>query len=287
MAIGTVVKVVVTDDLLASWPRPLAFVLSGGGSYGATHVGMLLALAERSISPDLVVGTSIGALNGAVVAADPAGAPAELARIWTSLTPSTLFGTSRLRAAGALLRFRKSLCPPEGLAAIIEARLGVDTFEELAVPMAVVATDAAAGEARLLTTGRLTPALLASAAIPGVFPPVEIDGVIYVDGGVAANVPVRQAIAFGAKSAIVLNANPATLTGKVPTSMFGAILHASAVMLRSQRADDVSDLRDEYPILTLPQATPSTLKSFDFRSTGALIEAARDRARARLANGAD
>ncbi|MEM7275893.1 MAG: patatin-like phospholipase family protein, partial [Actinomycetota bacterium] len=155
----------------------------------------------------------------------------------------------------------------------------VELIEDLAIPTAVVVTDALVGVPKILTQGAIGPALQASAAIPGVFPPVKIEACLYVDGGVTANVPVRQAIAFGARSLIVCNANPSSMPGTLPDSVIGAFVHASQIMLRNQRADATEDLVGRYPILNLPQATPASQSSFDFANSAQLMEIGYDTSR--------
>ena len=228
---------------LVNWPRPLAFVFSGGGAYGATQVGMLRALEEAGIRPDLIVGTSVGALNGVRYAVDPANSIGAMTDLWGSMSGSGVFGgSSKFRTALTALRHgvnrnAAGLCSPEPLRKLIGSSVDAERMEDLLIPTAAVATDALVGQAKLLTQGPLGPILEASAAIPGLFPPVKIDGCFYVDGGVAANVPVRQAIAFGAKSVVVLNANPATMPGTLPHSVIGSVVHASMIMLRNQQAN--------------------------------------------------
>ena len=264
---------------LSNWPRPLAFVFSGGAAFGATQVGMLRALNEAGIVPDLIVGTSVGALNGVRYAADPAGAIGALTDLWGSLSGTGVFG-GKSRAGTILSAVRNGLnrnaaglCSPEPLRKLIDANISVERIEQLTIPTAVVATDALVGQPKLLTQGDIAPALQATAAIPGVFPPVKIEGCFYLDGGVTANVPVRQAFAFGAKSVVVLDANPATMPGTLPHSVLGTVMHASMIMLRNQRADAVDDLIGRHPILHLPQVTPTTQSSFDFDNSFDLIAA--------------
>ncbi|MEM7323331.1 MAG: patatin-like phospholipase family protein [Actinomycetota bacterium] len=267
-----------TQSPLQHWPRPLTFVLSGGGAYGATQVGMIRALRQAGIDPDMVVGTSVGALNGTLLAANPILAVDRLTKIWNSLTESGVFGgRSRFGAALSAIRnglkvHNPGLVSPEALQRLIDTHLPVSAIEELSVPTGIVVTDALVGTPKVLSRGPISPALRASAAIPGVFPPVGIDGCFYVDGGVSANVPIRQAVAFGAKSIVVLDANPGSMPGTLPDSVIGSIVHASAIMLRNQRADAVEDLVGKYPILKLPPSTPPTKNSFDFEDSEALIE---------------
>ncbi|MGH1492172.1 MAG: patatin-like phospholipase family protein [Acidimicrobiales bacterium] len=264
---------------VANWPRPLAFVFSGGGAYGATQVGMIRALVQAGITPDMVVGTSVGALNGAMFAAEPILAVDRLTEVWTSMNAHGVFGgRSKFGAVlsamrNGMMRNSPGLVSPAALQSLIESKLPAENIEQLHIKTAVVATDAQVGQPKLLTRGPIAPALLASAAIPGVFPPVKIDGCFYVDGGVSANVPIRQAVAFGAKSIVVLDANPATMPGTVAQSTVGSVLQASMIMLRNQRADAVDDLVGRHPILHLPQSTPASQSSFDFEDSAALIEA--------------
>lgn len=273
-----------TPAPLADWPRPLAFALSGGGAFGAAQAGMIRALAEAGVVPDLVVGASVGSLNGAVLAAHPGDAADRLVDVWRRIDRRTLFGGGPLRAAATLVRTRASLCRPDLLAGLIEEHVDHETFDGLALPFAAVATDLLSGEPELLTTGPLRPALLASSAIPGVFPRVEIGGRHYVDGGVSANVPIRQTIAFGAASVLVLDANPAQRAVRPPERLLPSLLHTVAVMLRSQRAHAVDEIAHRYRVELLPQVTPPGMSSFDFGRTDELVETAYHQTTAFLAS---
>ncbi len=262
----------------AHWPRPLTFVLSGGGSYGAVQVGMIRALVESGVKPDMVVGSSIGALNGAALADDPDSSADRLMKIWERVDRRTLYGAdSRLRAAWEVAREGltgqgTALCSPAPLTRLIESAISVDRIEELSTTMVVVATDLLVGRPKLLRQGPLAQALQASGATPGLFPPVQIEGVIYVDGSVSAHVPVRQALAAGARSIIVLDAGPAHMPGFLPRSPWEALHQASQIMLRNQHADAEEDLANRHPIMRLPRPTPPSLSSFDFGQTRELIE---------------
>jgi NTE family protein len=248
---------------------------------------MLRALAEAGVVPDLVVGASVGALNGVVVAAHPGDAADRLEGVWRRIDRRTIFGGGAMRAVATLVRSRASLCRPDLLAGLIEEHLDHETFDRLTLPFAAVATDLFTGEPELLSTGAIRPALLASAAIPGVFPRVAIDGRHYIDGGVSANVPIRQAIAFGAASVLVLDANPAHTTDRPPERLVPSLLHTVSVMLRSQRAHAVDELAHRYRVVGLPQVTPADMGSFDFRRSAELIEAAHHKTTAFLASWSD
>ena len=230
---------------------------------------MLRALAERAIKPDLIIGTSVGALNGAAIAASGPEAIDQLDEMWRGLTRRTLFGPMR-EAAASLARTRR-VTRGKQLGRLIHQQLSVSSFEELATPLGVVVTDALTGAPHLVSSGPLRSALLASAAVPGLFPPVVIDGRDYIDGGVAANVPIRQAVAFGARSVLVLDASPSTPASALPRSLVGSLLLSSSLMLRNQKAAAVEHLGDGYQLATIPSATPPDLGSFDFSRTDELI----------------
>lgn len=265
---------------LAQWPRPLAFVLSGGGAYGATQVGMIQALRAVGVTPDLIVGSSVGALNGTLLAADSAGAVQRLTDVWTTMHGRGVFGRgSRLGAVVAAVRHRRtsarpSLVSPEPLKRLVSSHLPMASIEQLPIRTGIVVTDIETASPTILTEGPLAAALQASAAIPGVFPPVTIDGREVIDGGVSANVPVRQAIALGARSVVVLDAMPGQLPATAPRSIIGSVMVASAIMLRNQQAGSIDELGPDFPILRLPRTTPATKSSFDFSNSAALIDAA-------------
>ncbi|MFV0523469.1 MAG: patatin-like phospholipase family protein [Acidimicrobiales bacterium] len=252
-------------------PRPLAFVLSGGGAWGAAQVGMIRALTERGVRPDLVVGSSVGALNGSMVAADPERAADRLTEIWSDLGWLRLCGNgSRLRGVWNVVRTRRSLVHPSGFRAAIGAWLPVTTFAQLAVPLGVVVTDAATGRPEVVTDGALGPALAASAAIPGVFPPVALADQLFIDGGISANLPMREAVAAGARGLIILDAVPAA--PRPPIGPVTAVFNATAVSIVNQRSSELPDGPDRAEVLRLPGVTPATLSSFDYSRTEALID---------------
>jgi NTE family protein len=157
------------------------------------------------------------------------------------------------------------------LEALIDRELDVGTFEDRPLAFAAVATDAVTGEPELLSSGPLKPALLASSAVPGLFPRVEINGRPYVDGGISAHVPIRQAIAFGARSVVALDASP-MISQQIPTTIVSGLLHSISLIVRNQRAHAVDELASRYPIATVPSATPPDLGSFNFSRTDELVE---------------
>ncbi|WP_019869291.1 patatin-like phospholipase family protein [Salinispora oceanensis] len=184
---------------------PVAFVLGGGGILGAVEVGMLRALFRADIQPDLVFGTSIGAVNGVLVAADPSTTVTDrLVRLWASPEASEVYGDS---VARQLRRFaaRTHLHSPRPLRKLLERELGADTtFADLRVPFRCCAANIERAAEHWFDTGPVVPAVLASASVPGLLPPAQIDGEHYIDGGVVNSIPIGEAVAAGATQIFVL-----------------------------------------------------------------------------------
>ncbi len=271
------------DRSLWSLPRPVAFVLSGGGSLGAMQVGMLEALAERSIIPDLVVGTSIGAVNGAVVASDPRGAAHRLSHLWLRFDSTRVFPHNVLRQLGTLRRQHTHLFEGAGLVSVLmETLAGGATFDTLAIPLHVVTTDVATGVAKVITSGPLIPALTASAAIPGIFPAVAHEGSLLYDGGLVANVPIQQAVDAGARSLVILDCTYPGHAPIRPSTLMETMLFSATVVLRQQTAAALAAVPADVPVLSLPGPKPRAVSPLSFAHTAALIEAAYDAARAFL-----
>src|SRR5215213_9792981 len=183
-----------------------AFVLGGGGVLGAAEVGMLEALFEHGVRPDLIVGTSVGAINGAFVAADPVPATVgRLRTVWEELASEGILTGSVLARVSTLVRTRTHLHPREPLRDLLTGHLPVRTFAELEVPFQCVAASIERAAEHWFTAGPLIPAVLASSAVPGLLPPVELDGEHYLDGGLVHSIPVGRAVALGAETIYVLH----------------------------------------------------------------------------------
>lgn len=269
MTVGRPARQVASGSL--ELPRPVAFVLSGGASSGALHVGMLRAVEAYGLQPDLVVGTSVGALHGAVVAGQVEGAGTRLDDIWRRLERSDIFPTPGLRQLSALLRSGRHLVSPQALAALVREHKPGDRLEHLAVPLGVVVTDAATGRARTLTAGPIEPALMASTAIPGVFPRVRIGGRWYLDGGVAANVPMRQAVELGAASLVLFDATATREGREPPTNIAQTFVQLAGMVLRRQLERDLRELPPSLPVVHLRTERALEVSPFDFGRTGDLI----------------
>jgi NTE family protein len=248
-----------------------AFVLAGGGSLGAAQVGMLRALTESGIGADLVVGTSVGAINAAYFAGDPTpGGVARLEAIWRSLRRADILPLG-WRGLFGLLRRRTHLLPSDGLRRLLDSHLPYRNLEDAALPVHVVATDILSGEAVLLSRGSATQAVLASSAIPAAFAPVEIDGRLLCDGAIASNTPVRAAVACGAGRLIVLPTGPAPRLRCPPTGAIASAFHAITLLTTRQLAAELNELGASAECHVLP-AEGALGSPFDFSRTSELIE---------------
>ncbi len=263
----------------------MAFVLGGGGSLGAVQVGMLEALTERGVRPDLVIGTSVGSLNGAVIALNPTGAANRLSHAWARITRNQVFPGGLLAQARTLQRSKTHLFPNTGLARVIADFIGTtSTFENLSLPFAAVTMDVATASPYVISEGLLLPALLASAAIPGIFPPVDHDGRRLYDGGVVANVPLQQALALGAQSLVVLDCTFPGHALPPPESLAETVLFTAMVTMRSQSMLTAPVVAAHIPVVYLPGPTACRCSPFKFASTALLIEEAYEAAISFLRN---
>ncbi|WBB62476.1 patatin-like phospholipase family protein [Streptomyces sp. WMMC500] len=255
---------------LGALPRPVAAVMSAGGALGAAHVGLGHALEQRGFLPDMVVGTSVGALNGSIVAAHPGTAAPWLDQVWTRLNRREVFP---LRSRSA----RAAVFADRGLRRLI-AQAGLPSrIEELAIPFTAVATDLATGAPVPLDHGDLESALLASAAIPGMLPPVERGGRRFVDGGVVAYVPVLAALKAGAASIVVVAAGPESspLRPVEPPRRAGAVAtRAGLLLLRHQIERDLQDVARQVPTVVLPTGIETWPAPWDFGKSPRLITTA-------------
>lgn len=214
----------------------IAFVFSGGGPLGALQVGALKALVERAVLPELVVGTSVGALNAAFLAFAPTQrGVADLEEIWRGMKDEDLFPGGRFGATWARFLVRGNrVFENSGMRHLVETRLGSATFEDAEIPLGVVATDLDTGAEKVFTTGPLLEPLLASTAMPGIYPPVVIDGRSFIDGGVANNVPIVPAISLGAKTVYVLDSTAHANQKRPLLRPMDYLLHAFS-LARAQR----------------------------------------------------
>ncbi|MFF3142445.1 patatin-like phospholipase family protein [Streptomyces sp. NPDC057927] len=251
-------------------PRPVAVVVGAGGVLGAAHVGVGYALEQRGFVPDMIIGTSVGALIGAIGAAHPDGAAPWLDHVWTQLRRREVYPLGYLSS-------RASLFTDRGLRRLI-ARAGLPSrIEQLSVPFTAVAMDLGSGAPALLNHGDLESALLASAAIPGILPPVDREGRTLVDGGVIAYVPVLAALQAGAASMVVLSTGPESspLSPTIPRRRASAIAaRAGLLLMHHQIERDLHEVSQHIPTVVLPTGIEVWPAPWDFGHSQRLISTA-------------
>ncbi len=259
--------------------------MAGGGSIGAVQVGMLRELVAQGLKPDLVVGSSVGAINGAYFAGAPSAEGVRaLEAIWRGLQRRQVFPVSVRSLGGALLR-RGAPVDPAGLRRLLEAHLPYRSLEHAQLPLHVVATDLLEGALTRLSSGPAVDAVLASCAIPGAFPPVCIGSRALVDGAVASNTPIRVAIELGAQRVIVLPSGYACALDGPPRGAVATALHAITLLIAHQLVRDLEECAGKVELVTVPPLCPLAVSPYDFSRAGELIERAAEQTRLWLERG--
>jgi predicted acylesterase/phospholipase RssA len=238
-----------------------AFVLGGGGILGSAEVGMLRALLERDIVPDLVVGSSVGALNGAFIAADPSTSSVDrMVDLWTGLSERGVFGESVFGQISTLARHGTHLHTNDGLRRVLDEGLGKIAFADLAVRFQCVAACIERAATQWFTSGSLTDAVLASCAVPGLLPAVEIDGEHFLDGGLVRSVPIGRAAELGAQRIFVLHVGrleqPLRPANPPLAGCAGRIRDRTPAPVRRGICQSARDRRGPCPAERLPGAHP-------------------------------
>jgi NTE family protein len=262
-----------------------AIVLSGGASLGAVQVGMLRALVERGISPDLFVGTSAGALNAAYVAGHGMSTSAvdSLAEVWAGLRARSLFPIDPARAMGALVGRSSALCSDRGLRRLLDEHLVFERLEDAPVPLVVVATDLLTGREVALSRGSAQQAVLASCALPAVFAPIEHGDTVLVDGGLANNTAVSEAVRAGANRIYVLPSGYSCAIATAPRTPVAAAAHALAILTHQRLVADIALYADAVDLIVLPPPCPLHVSVMNFERAPELMRAAYTTATAALA----
>lgn len=250
-----------------------AFVLAGGGSLGAVEVGMLAALTDADVQPDFVVGTSVGAANAVWFALHPSDV-ASLVDIWVSLRRTDVFPIRPVRGLLGLLGFLDHLVPNTALRRLLETSLGSIDLTGTVIPAHVGATDVLSGAEVLLSQGLAVDAVLASTAIPAVFPPLHLDGRYLMDGGAVNNNPISHAIELGADQVWVLPTGYACTLTSPPRSALGIALQALTLLVDHRLTVDVERYRDEVDLRVVPSLCPLRVSPADFSRARELIGAA-------------
>jgi NTE family protein len=245
-----------------------AFVLGGGGLLGAHEVGMLRALSDAGIAPDVIVGTSIGAINGAFVAADPAGAAVRLRQMWQGDAVRQAFSGTLWGRAVRLASSGTHLHAMDPLRDMLRGMLPASDFADLKLPFHCVAASIERAQARWFSSGPIVPAVLASCAVPGLLPPVEIDGEHFFDGGLVHSIPVGRAVALGASTIYVLHVGRIERPLTVPRRPWEVGLVAFEIARRHRFHEEMATLPADVRVHVLPAGTdrrPPDLSQLRYR----------------------
>jgi NTE family protein len=262
-----------------STPTRTAFVLGGGGVLGSSQVGMLRALLDRGIRPDLILGTSIGSVNGAFVAADPTPASADrLAQVWQRVREEGEFLENPLRQAARAAKYRTHFMSMRPLRRVIDEHLGVERIEDLRVPFQCVAAHIESSKARWFTGGPIAPALLASCAVPGMFAPVEIDGQHFLDGGLVHSIPVGRALSLGATDIYVLQVGRVEQPLQTPTKPWEVASVAFEIARRHRYHEELDTVPHDVALHVLPSGAATTPSLSITQASASRIEERADQA---------
>ncbi len=227
---------------------------------------MLQALFQHGVRPDLIVGTSVGAINGVLVAADPGpSAVNRLRGVWEELASHRVFAGSVLGRVGTLVRTRTHLHPREPLRDLLADHLP-QTFAELRVPFQCVAASIERAAEQWFTDGALINAVLASCAVPGLLPPVELDGEHYLDGGLVHSIPVGRAVWLGADRIYVLHVGRIDRPLRPPSRPWEVALVAFEIARRHRFAADLAALPPGVTVHVLPSGEQASPAAGDLRN---------------------
>lgn len=266
----------VVNELKTVGHPKVAFVLSGGAALGASQVGMLRALLERGIVPDLIVGTSIGAWNGLWLAALPDLASIDgLERVWRKITLLEVFGGNFVSLVQNLASKRPYLVTDEGMRRIFkraeaEGKFSDMTFEKLKIPLKMTATNILNGTSAIFEHGPVEQPLFASSAIPGLFPPVTIDTQQYVDGGLLDNGGVGVAVEAGAEKIYVLNVMYAGEM-KPAATLTDVLVRSFHLVAANHVYNAIHQFARRAEFVVIEDDTTSNYSALDFHHTDALI----------------
>jgi NTE family protein len=251
-----------------------AFVFAGGGSFGAIQVGMLHSLAAHGITADMVVGSSVGALNGAFYAGDPTLEGVEkLAAIWRGLTRQDVFPMSWRTVLSFLWR-RDFLIPHDGIRKLIDDHIPYRNLQDAKLPVHIVTTDIVTGDSVVLSDGPIAEAIVASTAIPGAFAPIHYKNYYLADGAISSNTPIQVAVQKGAKRLIILPTGHACATQAPPVGAVANALHALTLLIARQLVSELERLGPEIEYFVVPPLCPLVGSPYDFSRTSDHIDRA-------------
>ena len=232
------------DANSAGSSRP-ALVLGGGGALGVIQAAYVTAALEMGFRPEMIVGTSVGSLNGAWTALHP-DRPEELLKIWLGLDRLALVRFQPMRLFGKLFH-PTSVTTNDVVPRLLRRHLPGARFEDSAIELAVTATNLSRGEKHVFREGSLEQAVLASTAIPGVFEPVSIGGELFVDGCVTASVDLATAAEMGATEILAIDLTPAPTPAR-PKTAAGVLKQSFSILTSATTRAAESCLSRQMPV---------------------------------------
>ena len=260
-------------------------MFAGGGSFGAIQVGMMDSLARHDITADMVVGSSVGALNGAFYASDPTVDGVErLANIWRGLRRQDVFPMTWRTLLSFLWR-RDFLIPHDGVRKLVDDHIPYRNLEEARLPVHIVTTDIVTGDSVVFSSGPAAEAIVASTAIPGAFAPVHYGDRYLADGAISSNTPVRVAVKQGARRLIILPTGHACANEAPPVGALANALHALTLLIARQMVDELENLDPDIEYFVVPPLCPLVGSPYDFSRTAEHIERSRSSTDEWLARG--
>jgi len=254
---------------------PVAFVLGGGGNLGSLQIGMLRALVEHGVRPDMVIGCSVGAINGAAYAADPTPSGVQhLEEMWLSVPEFDIFPAGWIPNPVQLARKGSALHSNEGLRRLVEFGLPVRRFDELAIPFECVATSVETADEHWFGTGDLIEPILASAALPAIYPVVSLHGGRFIDGGVVNDVPISRAIELGARHIYVLHVGNYDRPRPEPRRPLDVAIQAFWIARRHRFTRDLATVPTDIGVTILPPGEIPAVRYDEFSRSRDLMNQA-------------
>jgi NTE family protein len=262
-----------SSDSVPTKPKT-AFVFAGGGSFGAIQVGMMQALVAHGVTADMVVGSSVGSMNGAYYAGTPTlEGVKQLATIWRGLNRNDVFPVT-FRAFVSFLWRRDFLVSHNGIRKLIEDHLPYKNLEDATIPVHIVATEVVTGDSIVLSEGSAAQAIVASTSIPGAFEPVKYKDMFLADGAISSNTPINVAIELGAQRLIIMPTGFACAGHEPPVGAVANVLHALTLLIARQMTYELEDIDPSIEYYVVPPLCPLVGSPYDFSKTDEHIKRA-------------
>ncbi len=250
-----------------------AFVFSGGASLGAVEVGMLKAIVEEGHTADMVLGTSVGALNGAIYASNPTIEGVKtLEQTWRNIKMFDVFSPSVITPIKNIATFGQYLISPKNLRKLISDHINFTKIEETKIPLFITTTDINTGDEVVFNKGLVAEALLASAGIPGVFPPLRMDQRLLVDGGLVNNSPISSAVKLGAEKVVVFPIGFPYTPNEEPKNILEIFFRTLIYLLNRQLSADYAFYKNKVQLIVVPPPENITVGPHDFSKSDQLID---------------